>query len=142
MELMSEEVLFLLKRGLARVVQYPELDDPPNDSIQQEGECLRQKSFHEQSGLFREERVAHVMKLADKIIEGKKRKHGGSDFDEKEALQKEIDKIPSMSEDIMMVQLFTRNQPIIIKFLLLAIYIYGLLFIYSRAILEDKSSRI
>lgn len=44
--------------------------------------------------------------MADKIIEGKRKKMK-EQFDEKIALQEEIDKIPNMSEDLMMIQIYT-----------------------------------
>lgn len=110
LELMSEEVSLLLKRGAVRVLHNREFDQPAPGAVKEEWERLQRASFKEQAGLFREERLAHVMKFAPKIIEGKRKKHGGNDFDEKAALQIEIDKIPPMSEDNMTVQLFTRKQ--------------------------------
>lgn len=48
--------------------------------------------------------------MADKIIEGKKRKMNGKVIDEKIALQEEIERIPKMSQDLMMVQIFTSKK--------------------------------
>nr|CAG4642128.1 EOG090X0G6M [Eurycercus lamellatus] len=109
MELLAEEVFFLTMRGAVRVVCYDELDLPPSDSVKKEGEELRKKSFLEQAALFKNERVAHIMKMAPKIIEGKKRKQGSENFDEKAALEMEIEKIPEMTEDAMLIQIFTSN---------------------------------
>merc|ERR1712071_363431 len=78
MQLTSEQIHFLLKRNVARVV------------------------------LYREERLSQLMKISKKIVEGKRKKYGSDNFDEKLALQEEIDRIPPMSKDMMMVQIPTR----------------------------------
>jgi len=109
MELMSEEVAFLITQQVVHVVQHEDLNSPAPTSAQEDWEKLCDASFSEQATLYKEERVAHVMKLADHIIAGKKRAQRDNDgiIDEKAALQKEIDKIPDMSRDTMMIQLCT-----------------------------------
>ncbi len=109
MELMSEEVAFLITQQVVHVVQHEDLNSPAPTSAQEDWEKLCDASFSEQATLYKEERVAHVMKLADHIIAGKKRAQRDNDgiIDEKAALQKEIDKIPDMSRDAMMIQLCT-----------------------------------
>nr|CAG4638120.1 EOG090X0G6M [Chydorus sphaericus] len=110
MELMSEEVAFLITQQVVHVVQHEDLNSPAPTSAQEDWEKLCDASFSEQATLYKEERVVHVMKLADRIIAGKKRAQRDNDgiIDEKAALQKEIDKIPDMSRDTMMIQLCTR----------------------------------
>lgn len=109
MELMSEEVAFLITQEVVNVVQHEDLNSPAPRFAQEDWEKLSDASFSEQATLFKEERVAHVMKLADRIIAGKKRAKRDNDgvIDEKAALQKEIDKIPDMSKDTMMIQICT-----------------------------------
>lgn len=108
MQLMREEVFILLSQGAARVVEYKELNSPTQEIHQKEREQIHKTSFIEQEALFKEERINHIMKMADKIIEGK-RKKAKEPFDEKQVLQDEIARITQMPEDLMMVQIFTSN---------------------------------
>ena len=84
---------------------------PAPTSAQEDWEKLCDASFSEQATLYKEERVVHVMKLADRIIAGKKRAQRDNDgiIDEKAALQKEIDKIPDMSTQCAQVFYRTSN---------------------------------
>nr|CAG4651415.1 EOG090X0G6M [Simocephalus serrulatus] len=70
-------------------------------------EDIHRISFVDQRALFKEERTRQLLNVADKIIEGKRKKMKGP-IDEENAIQEEINKIPDMSEDLMMVQIFTR----------------------------------
>jgi len=108
LQLTQEEVRFLLNKKLARVIRYGELDGPVGDQAAKEREEAIQRSYVEQSVLYREERLRQLMKISKKIIEGKRKKYGSDNFDENSALQEEIDKIAQMPEDVMMVQLLTR----------------------------------
>ena len=110
LQLTQEEVRFLLNKKLARVIRYGELDRPVGDQAAKEREEAIQRSYVEQSVLYREERLRQLMKISKKIIEGKRKKYGSDNFDENSALQEEIDKIAQMPEDVMMVQLLTRKQ--------------------------------
>nr|CAG4642871.1 EOG090X0G6M [Evadne anonyx] len=83
-------------------------DDVCNLNVSREREESIQNSYMEQSVLYKEERLKQLMKISKKIIAGKRKKQGGDNFDENAALQGEIDKIPQMPEDVMMVQLLTR----------------------------------
>ena len=60
--------------------------------------------------LHKEERVKQLLDMAEKIIEGKKRKFTGDHFDEQKAIQEELNKITNLSEDHMMIQIFTSIQ--------------------------------
>ena len=57
--------------------------------------------------LHKEERAQQLLDMAEKIIEGKKRKFTGDHFDEQKAIQEELNKITNLSVDHMMVQIFT-----------------------------------
>ncbi len=109
MELMSEEVFLLLKQGVAKLVEFKQLNFPAQEYNRQNREEIHKASFAEQGVLFKEERTRQLLQMADKIIEGKRRKLKGA-IDEKMALEEEIRKIPEMSEDLMMVQIFTSKQ--------------------------------
>ena len=109
MQLTREEVNFLLSNKLARLMKYRELDGPVGCQAAREKEEVIQKSYLEQSVLYKEERLNQLMKISNQIIAGKKKKYGSDNFDENAALQEEIDKIPQMPEDVMMVQLLTRK---------------------------------
>ena len=106
MELMSEEVFFLLNQGAAKLVEFKQLNLPAQENIRQQREEILKASFAEQGILFKEERTRQLLQMADKIIEGKRRKMNGF-IDEKVALEEEIKKIPAMSDDLMMIQIFT-----------------------------------
>lgn len=108
MQLTSEQIHFLLKRNVARVVRYEELDRPVGEEARKRREEAVGCSYLEQSVLYREERLSQLMKISKKIVEGKRKKYGSDNFDEKLALQEEIDRIPPMSKDMMMVQIPTR----------------------------------
>nr|CAG4637434.1 EOG090X0G6M [Ceriodaphnia reticulata] len=107
MELMREEVFLLLKQRVAKLVEFKQLNLPLKEENRQKREEIHKTSFADQGVLFKEERSRQLLLMADKIIEGKRRKLKGV-FDEKIALEEEIRKIPEMSEDLMMVQIFTR----------------------------------
>lgn len=108
MELMNEEVVLLLTQGLAKLVEFKELSYPAEPENKRKREEIHSSSFIEQAKLFKEERTTQLLKIADKIIEGKRKKAKGS-FDEAVAIQEEIAKIPEMTEESMMVQIFTSN---------------------------------
>ena len=84
-----------------------ELEEPPGNQVQLEKDILNKISFEEQSVLHKEERTKKVLEMAEKIIEGKKKKFTGDHFDEEKAIQEELNKITNLSEDHMMVQIFT-----------------------------------
>ncbi|XP_057370121.1 tRNA-splicing endonuclease subunit Sen34-like isoform X2 [Daphnia carinata] len=107
MELMTEEVFHLATRGIVNIVEYKQLYHPAEEHLKQKTENMLKASFSEQQVIFKEERIKQLMLMADKIIEGKRRKTNGI-IDEELVLQEEIRKIPEMSEDLMMVQIFTR----------------------------------
>ena len=109
MELMVEEVYHLISQGIGKLVEFKQLNLPAQEENKQKIEKILQASFADQEVIFKEERTKQLLQMADKIIEGKRRKINGGIIDEKIALQEEIDRIPKMSEDLMMVQIFTSN---------------------------------
>ncbi|XP_046439904.1 tRNA-splicing endonuclease subunit Sen34-like [Daphnia pulex] len=108
MELMIEEVYHLTSRGIVKLVEFKQLNLPAQGPNKEKIEEMHKASFADQEVIFKEERTKQLLQMADKIIEGKRRKMNGKTVDEKIALQEEIDKIPKMSKDLMMVQIFTR----------------------------------
>lgn len=106
MQLLSEEVFLLLNKKIAKLVQFKALSHPAQEDERQEIKKINKASFLKQESLYKEERTRQVLNMADKIIEGKRKKMK-EQFDEKIALQEEIDKIPNMSEDLMMIQIYT-----------------------------------
>ena len=110
MELMTEEVYHLISRGIAKLVEFRQLYLPAQGENKQKIEDMHLASFSDQEVIFKEERTKQLLQMADKIIEGKKRKMNGKVIDEKIALQEEIDRIPKMSQDLMMVQIFTSKK--------------------------------
>lgn len=106
MELMAEEVFHLVTRGIVKIVEFKQLHHPADEQHKQKREDLHKASFSEQEIIFKEERVRQILQMADKIIEGKRRKTNGI-VDEELVLQEEMKKIPKMSEDLMMIQIFT-----------------------------------
>ena len=125
MQLMSEEVFLLLTRGVATVLEFQELNFPAQEDHIKERQQIHKKSFLDQEGLFKEERIGQLSKVVDKIVEGKRKKamKQKEPFDESKALEEEINKIPKMPEDLMMVQIFTSNCPIDLIKQLINIYI-------------------
>nr|CAG4649771.1 EOG090X0G6M [Scapholeberis mucronata] len=101
----SYHLQLTLKKDHRLLVHTP--DPPFTNTLGNEREQIHKTSLTEQEVLFKEERVNHVLKMADKIIEGKKKK-AKEPFDEKQVLQNEMAKITHMPEDLMMVQIFTR----------------------------------
>ncbi len=110
MELMIEEVYHLISLGIVKLVEFKQLNLPAQEQNKQKIEEMHQASFADQEVIFKEERTKQLLKMADKIIEGKRRKMNGKNVDEKIAFQEEIDKIPKMSKDLMMVQIFTSKK--------------------------------
>lgn len=110
MELITEEVYHLISRGIAKLVEFRQLNLPAQGENKQKIEDMHLASFSDQEVIFKEERTKQLLQMADKIIEGKKRKMNGKVIDEKIALQEEIDRIPKMSQDLMMVQIFTSKK--------------------------------
>lgn len=109
MELMPEEVFVLLTKGIAGLGEFKELDSSLDSNITEERNHMHKHSFETQAILFKEERKLQLTRIGDKIIEGKRKKYQqkSEPFDEVKALQEEIDKIPNMSEENMMIQIFT-----------------------------------
>lgn len=110
MELMIEEVYHLTSRGIVKLVEYKQLNLPAQGQNKEKIEEIHKASFADQEVIFKEERTKQMLQMADKIIEGKRRKMNGKTVDEKIAIQEEIDKIPKMSKDLMMVQIFTSKK--------------------------------
>ena len=109
LQLITEEANLLVTKKLARLVYYQELDQPVKSQLATLREEINQKSFSDQANLYKEERKAQLLRMADKIIEGKRKKRGGEAFDEQEVMNEELKKIPDMEMDLMMVQIFTSN---------------------------------
>lgn len=106
MELMTEEVFHLVTRGIVKIVEFKQLYHPAEEQHKQKREDMHKASFSDQEISFKEERIKQLKQMADKIIEGKRRKTNGI-VDGDLVLQEEIKKIPKMSEDLMMIQIFT-----------------------------------
>ncbi|XP_066599815.1 tRNA-splicing endonuclease subunit Sen34 [Prorops nasuta] len=70
--LLSEEVTLLIEKGIVRVIQCPNLEKYPCDSLKDVFTSYREKLFEEQKSILREERKNQVTLLMDKIIEGKR----------------------------------------------------------------------
>lgn len=107
MELMTEEVFHLVTRGIVKIVEFKQLYHPAEEQHKQKREDMHKASFSDQEISFKEERIKQLKQMADKIIEGKRRKTNCI-VDGDLVLQEEIKKIPKMSEDLMMIQIFTR----------------------------------
>lgn len=124
MELLPEEVYVLLSKGIARLCEFKDLNDSLKPAIIEERNNMYKESFTRQSELFKEERKSQLLKMSGKIIEGKRKKYckGPEPFDEAKALQEEIDKIPEMSEDLMMIQIFTSKYCCLWQQLLMVVY--------------------
>ena len=110
MELMMEEVHHLISRGIVKLVEFKQLNLPAQEQNKHKIEEMHKASFADQEVIFKEERSNQLLQMADKIIEGKRRKMNAKIIDEKLALQEELDKIPQMSKDLMMVQIFTSKK--------------------------------
>nr|CAG4648325.1 EOG090X0G6M [Moina brachiata] len=100
--LLWENVIALTALGCTLFFHY--------SNITEERNRMHKHSFETQAILFKEERKLQLTRISDKIIEGKRKKYQQKlePFDEVKALQEEIDKIPNMSEENMMIQIFTR----------------------------------
>ena len=135
MQLTNEEVNLLVSKKLARMVKYDELDHPINCENAEQRKKMHKQSYLEQAILFREERKKQILSVADKIIEGKRKKKGGETiFDKQSAVNEELEKIPEMTEDAMMVQIFT-SRPLLANFHPCH---YIFIFFYIRATLGTK----
>nr|CAG4650569.1 EOG090X0G6M [Sida crystallina] len=104
---MAERIYYLFGIIKEKIVRLVRISPFCHKELALQRAEMHKKSYHEQAVLFTMERKNQLMSVADKIIEGKRKKRG-EPFDEKEALNEEIRKIPQMTEDFMMVQLFTR----------------------------------
>lgn len=116
MELMSEETQLLLSLKAAQLVQHDQLTCPPSAEVVQSRADIHTRSLAEQTVVYKEERIRQTMQIANKILEGKRKKHKDGEFNEEAALKQELDKIPEMSEEQMMVQIFTSMYSTFITF--------------------------
>ncbi|KAK2582749.1 hypothetical protein KPH14_005016 [Odynerus spinipes] len=89
--LLPEEVSLLLEKGIARVVKYPYLQQPPSKSLKETFEKYRNTLFIEQEKCLRKEKEKQVTTMMDKIVEGKRRKMLGLETSKKK-MRKPLDK--------------------------------------------------
>ena len=72
--LLTEEMQLLKEKGLVRLVEFPCLEKEPVEAVKREYQEYREKNYQEQVELYKEERKTQILEMADKIVEGKKRK--------------------------------------------------------------------
>jgi hypothetical protein len=93
LQLTNEEVNLLVSKKLARTVKYDELNHPINCENAEQRKKMHKQSYLEQAILFREERKKQILSVADKIIEGKRKKKGGEKIvDKQSAINEELEK--------------------------------------------------
>ncbi|XP_068992267.1 tRNA-splicing endonuclease subunit Sen34-like [Neodiprion pinetum] len=72
--LMPEEVVLMVKKNIARLVDYPSIRKQPSESFKKIFQEHRDKLYKEQEVCLRDERRKQVILVLNKIIEGKKKK--------------------------------------------------------------------
>jgi len=110
--LMPEEVQLLREKGLIRVV---EVDWAKGKKERAEkAEAYKEQSYQGQIEEFKQERKEEILRMADKIVEGKrkklaaKRKADGEEvvLDREEIIKQEIARIRPITRDMAAVQIF------------------------------------
>lgn len=110
MELTPEEVFVLLFKNIARLAEFKELENTLGSAVIEKKNKIHRESFASQAVLFKEERKLQLLARKEIIIEGKRKKYQNNlvkSFDEAVVLEEEMNKIPNMTEDLMMIQIFT-----------------------------------
>lgn len=88
--LLPEEVSLLLEKGIARLVKYSQLQQPPKKSLKDAFEEYRNKLFIEQEKCLIKEKEKQIMTMMDTIVEGKRRKILGIETSKKK-MRKPLD---------------------------------------------------
>jgi len=113
LQLLPEEATLLKNEGIARLVSYLCLSEPPSDEKKHRMKQIREDSYWEQVRVAHEDRKNQIIQNTQNIIDGKRKKleqKGGSkDIDVEEAVQDEIDKIPMLPRNQAVVQQFTAD---------------------------------
>ena len=107
LRLSEEEAHLLVTRGIARVVRQDELNETPDDAKCLKWRELNNDSLVQQSVSFHNEQLKRLHINQNKILEGKRKKHGSKNFDPEAVMAEEIKKIPKLEENAMIIQIFT-----------------------------------
>lgn len=114
--LMAEEVQLLKEKRLASVVEVAWGEG--REERRSRAEEHREQSYQEQVEEWRKERKGVIVKMADKIVEGKRRKleerrrvDGGDveEVDKEATIRQEVAKIKPITRDMAAVQLFVAD---------------------------------
>lgn len=132
LQLMSEEARLLIDKNVGQLVSSPK--EAPGSDVSEFHLKRRNDLCEEQIALLREHRQKEILENSDEIYEGKRRKYmeklnkckkstndveqiaespeqtlttDDIPFDKESVIDEEISKIPKLSKDICMVQLFT-----------------------------------
>lgn len=114
--LMAEEVQLLKEKRLARVVEVAWGEG--REERRSRAEEHREQSYQEQVEEWRKERKGVIVKMADKIVEGKRKKleerrrvDGGEveEVDKEATIRQEVAKIKPITRDMAAVQVFVAD---------------------------------
>lgn len=110
--LMPEEVQLLREKALVRVVEVDWVKDKKERAAR--AEAYREQSYQGQIEEFKEERKEEIMRMADKIVEGKRKKLAAKrkaeeaevEVDREAIIRQEIARIRPITRDMAAVQVF------------------------------------
>ena len=110
--LMSEEVQLLREKGLVRLVEVDWAKGKEERAAR--AEAYREQSYQGQIEEFKEERKEEIMRMADKIVDGKRKKLAAKrkadeaevEVDREAIIRQEIAKIRPITRDMAAVQVF------------------------------------
>lgn len=102
--LLPEEVALLVSKGIAKLVQYSNLQEQPTSEMIEQYRQLMTELLNEQKVVYKEQRKEDLNKIIDKIVAGKKRKHSDGNMGTKEEiLEEELNKSCDVTEQNMLV---------------------------------------
>lgn len=102
--LLPEEVSLLVSKGIAKLMQYTNLQEQPTSEMIEQYHQLMTELLNEQKVVYKEQRKEDLNKIIDKIVAGKKRKHSDGNIGTKEEiLEEELNKSCDITEQNMLV---------------------------------------
>lgn len=74
LQLLAEEAMLLIEKGYAEVLVNKRLEGKPTKEEKELLHRLREDLYHQQSNLYRNERKQTIISMADRIVEGKRKR--------------------------------------------------------------------
>lgn len=107
--LLPEEVILLVNKQFAKLVQYRKLQEAPTPIDHENYDTVKTNLLEAEAILYKKKRKEDLEKIVDKILIGKQKKDNTVSLTREQVLEEELNKSCEVSEVTMIWPIFTEQ---------------------------------